>query len=108
VDRVSAEVASEAAKIRTRGGNVVFIRFPSSGPVYAEENRGFPRQLAWEPFLSKTHATGVHLSDYSQLQGYWLPEWSHMAAEDAPRFTRALAHIVSNETRSTSNRSRSK
>lgn len=108
VDRVAAEVAREVAEIRARGGDVVFIRFPSSGPVYADESRGFPRRLAWEPFLAKTQTLGVHFADYSQLQGYWLPEWSHMAAEDVPRFTRALAHIVSNEIRSTSNRSQPK
>ena len=101
VASVSAEVARDVAKIRARGGDVAFIRFPSSGPVYADESRGFPRRLAWEPFLARTQTAGVNFADYPQLQGYWLPEWSHMAAEDAPRFTRALAPIVSRETRLT-------
>jgi hypothetical protein len=94
VDQVAAEVAIDVQKIRARGGDVAFIRFPSAGPVYADESRGFPRWLAWEPFLARTQTAGVHFADYSQLQGFYLPEWSHMAAEDAGPFTRQLAPIV--------------
>jgi hypothetical protein len=94
VEGVATQVATDVQRIRARGGDVVFIRFPASGPVYASESRGFPRSQAWEPFLAKTHTTGIHFADYPQLQGHRLPEWSHMAAEDAPGFTRALAQIV--------------
>jgi hypothetical protein len=94
VDRVAAEVTTDVQKIRARGGDVAFIRFPSAGPVYADESRGFPRSLAWEPFLTRTQTAGVHFADYSRLQGFRLPEWSHMAAEDAGPFTRQLAPIV--------------
>jgi hypothetical protein len=94
VDTVAAQVAVDVERIRARGGDVAFIRFPSSGPVYLSETRGFPRSLAWEPFLAKTRAAGVHFEDHAQLQGYRLPEWSHMAAGDSGRFTRALAPLV--------------
>jgi hypothetical protein len=36
----------------------------------------------------------VHFQDYPELQGLWLPEWSHLAARDAARFTEALYAIV--------------
>jgi hypothetical protein len=94
VDKVAAQVAADIEKIRARGGDVAFIRFPASGPVYLSEARGFPRAMAWEPFLAKTRAAGVHFEDYPQLQGYRLPEWSHMAAGDSEPFTRALAPLV--------------
>jgi hypothetical protein len=94
VASVAAQVGRDVRKIRARGGDVVFIRFPASGPVYASESRGFPRSLAWEPFLAKTNTSGVHFADYPRLQGYRLPEWSHMAAEDRDGFTRALAGIA--------------
>lgn len=94
VDRASIRVANDVARIRARGGEVVFVRFPSSGPVYTSEIRGFPRALSWEPLLRRSHATGVNFADYPQLQGYNLPEWSHMSAADAPRFTRALATVI--------------
>ena len=94
VSQASARVANNVAKIRARGGNVVFVRFPSSGPVYWSETRSFPRELSWEPLLRRTGVTGVNFADYPQLQGYNLPEWSHMSAADSPRFTRALATLV--------------
>jgi hypothetical protein len=94
VARASARVANDVAQIRARGGDVVFVRFPSSGPVYASEERSFPRSRSWEPLLRATNVTGVNFADYPQLQGYNLPEWSHMSAADAPRFTRALADLI--------------
>jgi hypothetical protein len=94
VDKVAAQVAADVQRIRARGGDVAFIRFPSSGPVYLNEVRSFPRSMAWEPFLAKTRTAGVHFEDYAQLQGYRLPEWSHMAAGDSGRFTDALAPLV--------------
>ena len=80
--------------LRARGGDVVLVRFPASGPVYSSEERSFPRSLSWEPLLRATNVTGVNFADYPQLQGYNLPEWSHMSAADAPRFTRALADLI--------------
>jgi hypothetical protein len=94
LEDVGAQVAADVEKIRARGGDVAFIRFPSSGPVYLSEARGFPRPMTWEPFLARTRTAGVHFEDATQLQGYRLPEWSHMAAGDTERFTRALAPLV--------------
>jgi acyl-CoA thioester hydrolase len=38
-----------------------------------------------------------YFGDYPQLQGYYLPEWSRIAASDAVRFTAALVPIVERE-----------
>jgi hypothetical protein len=94
VDRVATDVAADVEKIRARGGDVAFIRLPSDGPIYADETRSFPRWLAWEPFLTKTQTAGIHFADHQELQGFHLPDWSHMAAEDSVRFTRRLAPLV--------------
>ncbi|HWM68520.1 MAG TPA: hypothetical protein VNO35_18145 [Steroidobacteraceae bacterium] len=94
VAHASVRVATDIAKLRSRGGDVVFVRFPAAGPAYWSEARSFPRSLTWEPLLRKTCAAGVHFADFEQLQGFNLPEWSHMSAADAPRFTRALAPLV--------------
>ena len=47
--------------------------------------------------LAKSGAPGIHFEDYPQLQGYNLPEWSHLAYADAKRFTAALHEIVVRE-----------
>jgi len=52
------------------------------------------RAQTWGVLLAKTGAPGVHFQDHPELQGFWLPEWSHLATHDAVRFTRALYAIV--------------
>ena len=47
--------------------------------------------------LAKSGAPGRHFEDYPQLQGFDLPEWSHLAYADANRFTAALHEIVVRE-----------
>jgi len=47
--------------------------------------------------LQRTQSPGIHFEDYPQLQGYVLPEWSHLGAAEARRFTIALAPLVQRE-----------
>jgi hypothetical protein len=53
VDKVAGQVAADVARIRARGGDVTFIRFPSSGPVYLSETRSFPRSRPGSRFSRK-------------------------------------------------------
>ncbi|CAN5780044.1 hypothetical protein BH20VER1_BH20VER1_26290 [soil metagenome] len=89
-DRTVAAVA----KLRARGVPVVFVRPPTNGPYLAFENRDFPRATTWDPLLQKTGVAGIHFEDHPELQGYDLPEWSHLSAAEADRFTEALAGIL--------------
>ena len=43
---------------------------------------------------------GIHFEDYPELQGYELPEWSHLAAGEKTRFTEALCGIIARTRRS--------
>jgi hypothetical protein len=92
-----ARAAAAVAKLRARGVTVVFVRPPSSGEYYAFEQKYFPRAETWDLLLTRTGVRGIHFDDYPQLQGYYLPEWSHIAAPDAARFTAALVPIVERE-----------
>ena len=83
-------VAADVRRIRERGGEVVFVRAPSSGPFFEAENHGFPRERTWDPLLQATDAVGIHFQDHADLQDVDLPEWSHIRAQDTDRFTRAL------------------
>ena len=93
IDKVSAAVA----KLRARGIDPVFVRPPSDGPYYEVENRDFPRAPTWDVLLARTGSRGIHFENYAQLQGYWLPEWSHLSASEADRFTAALYPILRRE-----------
>lgn len=95
--QVIARTVAAVDKLRARGVSVVFVRPPSSGPWAAQERRLTPRAASWDALLRHTGAPGIHFEDHPQLQGYALPEWSHLAAADARRFTTALAPLVERE-----------
>jgi len=88
------QVAGDVAKIRARGGEVVFIRPPSSGFFRAFERKAVPRERVWEPVVGAAGAVGVHFEDYPALSDVRTPEWSHISAQDKARWTRALIGIV--------------
>lgn len=81
-------------KLRARGVRVVFVRMPSAGDYYNYELKVFPRTITWAPLLQVTGAAGIHFEDYPQLQGFNFPEWSHLSAGDALKFTAQLAPLV--------------
>lgn len=93
-DEQIARAAAAVAKLRKRNVEVIFVRTPSAGEFLAYEDRAFPRAKTWDVLLAKTRAPGVHFQDHPELQGFWLPEWSHLAARDAVRFTEALYAII--------------
>jgi hypothetical protein len=90
-------MAKAVAKLRARAVKVLFVRMPSAGEFLAYENRLYPRARTWEALLAATGAPGIHFEDYPQLQGYYLPEWSHMTLPEGERFTAALQQIVSEQ-----------
>ena len=90
IDRAVAAVAT----LRARGVQVLFVRPPSNGHYYAFESKVFPRARTWDVLLRRTGAPGIHFEDYPQLQGYTQPEWSHLSASEARRFTAALVPII--------------
>jgi hypothetical protein len=91
--------AKAVATLRARGVRVVFVRPPSVGDYYAFEQKAMPRAQTWDVLLQRTGVPGIHFEDYRQLQGYELPEWSHLMAADARRFTAQLQPLVEREFR---------
>src|SRR5215213_2922610 len=51
-------------KIKQRGGEVLFVRTPSSGPYLQAEKKGFPRSKYWDKLLAVTNCPGIHFEDY--------------------------------------------
>ncbi|MBF6025089.1 hypothetical protein [Lysobacter niastensis] len=93
IDRAAKAVAS----LRARGVRIVFVRPPSNGPYYAFEQKAMPRKDTWDVLLQRTGLPGIHFDDYPQMRGYTLPEWSHLSAADAQRYTLVLAPMVERE-----------
>jgi hypothetical protein len=90
-----ADAASAVQRIRARGGNVVFVRFPVSGDLKALEDHATPRVGPWNRLLKESGAPGIYFEDYPELAGFVCPEWSHLSAPDSVEFThRLVPHLL--------------
>lgn len=87
-------VTEQVRLIRARGGEVVFVRPPSTDEFRDVERQAFPREMFWDRLIEATGAVGIHFEDYPQLQDVRVPEWSHIHSEDKTRFTAELIPII--------------
>ena len=94
IDAQIQRAVDAIAKLRARGVQVLFVRPPSAGGYYAFEQKELPRAISWDLLLQRTGAPGIHFEDHLELQGYDAPEWSHLSAAEAKRFTAALVPII--------------
>jgi hypothetical protein len=90
-------VKNDVDRIRSRGGQIVFVRTPASGPMKMGELKGFPREKFWDRMLAETHSTGIHFLDYPSLDHFVCPEFSHLSPKDAVVFTGHLIRILNEE-----------
>ena len=88
------ESRQAVAKIRARGGEVVFVRAPSAGKVHERESQQVPRDQTWDRLLRETGAFGIHFEDYPEMRDLEVPEWSHLSRDSATRFTRAYVGVL--------------
>lgn len=93
LDRAVAAVE----KLHGRGVIVVFAQLPYEGHYAVAEPDIAPRELTWDPLIERSGAIGLHFQDHSEMQGYYLPEWSHMTAVEADRFTESFHGLVQRE-----------
>jgi hypothetical protein len=89
-----ASVRADVEKIRARGGQVVFVRFPSTGQLRDIERERWPREAYWDRLIAETGAPGIHFEDYPGLKDFPCPEWSHLSRVDAVTFTRNLIPVL--------------
>lgn len=90
-------IRGQIEQIRARGGDVAFVQFPFEGPYSDLEAQAFPREAFWNRLLGETNSAGISFLDYPTLQGYNLPEWSHIEARDAERYTHAMVPLLMSE-----------
>jgi hypothetical protein len=81
-------------KFKSKGGNVVLIRCPSSGGVRIGENMGLPRAEFWDDLVKQAQVKTYHFEDYESLNYLICPENSHLTGEDADYFTQELLKIM--------------
>lgn len=94
IDAVIEATRRDVDAIRARGGDVVFVRPPSSGRLAQIEAAKFPREYVWERLLAGTGTRGFHYADRAETRGLTCVEESHLSRTDASVFTLALGEFV--------------
>lgn len=84
----------DAKRFMERGGNLILVRCPSTGPYRAGEAMVTPRAEYWDALVQQTGARAYHFEDYEQLKRFDCPEWSHLSGPDADLFTAELLRIM--------------
>ncbi|GAA4310381.1 hypothetical protein GCM10023149_05030 [Mucilaginibacter gynuensis] len=97
LDEIMQTAKSNVDKIKARGGEVIFTRTPSSGPMFVGESMGFPRKLYWDRLLKTTGCQGIYFADYPGTAKLICPEWSHLTPKDAIVYTNNLVAILQKE-----------
>ncbi len=97
LDSLLNTVKNDVDKIKARGGQVLFVRTPSSGPFLMGENMGYPRAKYWDRILSVTNCPGIYFADYPAIAHFQCPEFSHLKPADAIVFTQNLVDIIQKE-----------
>ncbi len=97
IDSFIRDVKLHTDQIKARGGEVVFLRPPSSGPLWKAEQMGFPRDKFWEKILAVTGCKGMHFSDYPELSQMNCTEFSHLRQSDTRIYTQKVVEVLSSE-----------
>lgn len=97
LQKIFTEVQTAVAKIKARGGRVIFVRTPSSGGYWAHEPVSFPREKYFDKLLSLTDCKGIHFKDYPEMADLICPEWSHLKPADGVVYTNALIKALEKE-----------
>ena len=97
LDSVIQLIKTNVDKIQRRGGEVLFVRTPSSGKVWQYESRDFPRAVYWEKLIAATGCKSIYYKDYPSIAQFECPESSHLSPEQAVVFTKNLINILKEE-----------
>jgi hypothetical protein len=89
-DAIFNSVKTDVDKIKARGGQVLFVRTPSTGPYRQAEMKGYPRTAYWDRLLATTGCKGIYFTDYPATAFFECPEWSHLKPTDAVLYTKAF------------------
>jgi len=94
IARTRAATKVAVARIRARGGDVIFVRPPSSPELRTSEDAWMPRALGWDPLIATARVEGIHFDDFSSMQGLDIPEFSHLSRACARVFTDAYVRVI--------------
>jgi hypothetical protein len=94
LNKIFSDLKNSIDKIKERGGQVIFLRPPSSGESREAEKVAYPRQIFWDNLLANTNSTGIYFEDYPEMAHFTCPEWSHLSPKDAIIYTKHLVKAL--------------
>jgi hypothetical protein len=93
-------VKTDIDKIKARGGDVIFVRTPSTGAMGQGEKMVFPRDKFWDKLLKETGCVGFHYADDLVMSQLVCIEESHLKPADAVIFTTEFVKMLQAENNS--------
>jgi len=82
-------------KLRARGGDIVFVRMPSSGKYLDHDLATSYRDLTWNPMAEGIDAVWINTMDYDELSSELeIPEWSHLSRRSQDDFSRRIVPVI--------------
>jgi hypothetical protein len=90
MERRFRETAEHIATIQARGGKVIFLRLPVTGPLLEREEQLAPRAFSWDRLVRENGVPAIDFAQHADLRGFDCPEWSHLSASDSVEFTKRL------------------
>ena len=82
-------------QLRARGGDVVFVRMPSSGKYLDHDLAANYRELTWDPMVEGVDAVWINSMDYDELSSdLEIPEWSHLSRKSQDDFSRRIVPVL--------------
>lgn len=83
-------------KIRSRGGKIWLVNFPTSGMVRQLNEQVYPRTKFWDQITESSGLRKIHFADYNSLNSFNCPDGSHLDQQDRVAFTVALGEVIAN------------
>jgi len=81
-------------KIQKKGGQVIFVRFPTDKGYWQLDSKYYPRDKYWNRFANQTTAATVHFKDVEGLDKIDLPDTNHIDQRDTEFFTETLINYI--------------
>jgi hypothetical protein len=94
LDARFAELEGLVRKIEDRGGDVVFVTFPTTRRIREMDETMYPKRMYWDELVRRTDAKTIHFAEHASLSRFELPDGVHLDYRDAPAFTEALSALV--------------
>ena len=82
------------ARIRARGGNVVFVHLPITGRLAEAVERVYPRARYWSLFEARSSAPVIDLRQVPAIAALRCPDGMHLDQRDQATFTTALVDVL--------------